>query len=48
MSVSALFYILFTLLLSVVFGGIILYYFNPKRKHQVEKPKHRMLDDDEH
>ena len=46
MNSSALAYILFTLLLSAVFGAIILYYFNPKRKQKIEEPKHRMLDDD--
>jgi cbb3-type cytochrome oxidase subunit 3 len=46
MNVSALFYLLFTLLLSVVFAGMIRYYYNPKRKQKIEEPKHRMLDDE--
>jgi len=46
MSFSALAYTLFTLLLAFVFAGIIIYYYNPKRKQKVEEPKHRMLDDD--
>ena len=46
MSCSGLAYVLFTVLLAIVFGGIIFYYFNPKRKKQIEEPKHRMLDDD--
>ena len=37
-------YILFTFSLVVVLVFIIAYYYNPKRKNEVEKPKHRMLD----
>jgi cbb3-type cytochrome oxidase subunit 3 len=43
----ALAYVLFTLLLAIVLAGIIAYYYNPRRKQQVEKPKHRMLEDDD-
>jgi len=43
---SQLAYLLFTLFLALIFSGIIFYYYNPKRKKQVEEPKHRMLDDD--
>jgi cbb3-type cytochrome oxidase subunit 3 len=42
----ALAYLLFTLLLTGIFAGIIAYYFNRKRYERVEAPKHRMLDDD--
>jgi cbb3-type cytochrome oxidase subunit 3 len=37
----------FTVILGLVFLGIIIYYFTPRRKDRVEKPKYRMLDDDE-
>lgn len=40
-------YTVFTLLLAAVFAGIIAYYYNPKRKEEVEEPKHRMLRNDE-
>lgn len=46
MSFSGLAYVLFTILLAVVSGGIMVYYYNPKRKERIEAPKHRMLDDD--
>ena len=39
-------YFIFTLLLALVFAGIIFYYYNPKRIKRVEEPKQRMLDDD--
>jgi cbb3-type cytochrome oxidase subunit 3 len=38
---------LYTLMLAAVFAGIIVYYFNPKRKGKVEGPKHNMLKDDD-
>jgi len=47
LSLPALAYVLFTLLLAIVLAGIIAYYYNPRRKQQVEKPKHRMLEDDD-
>lgn len=47
MNFSQLAYVLFTLVLAIVFAGIIVYYYNPKRKNEVEKPKHRMLDNDD-
>ncbi|NTV97921.1 MAG: cbb3-type cytochrome c oxidase subunit 3 [Chlorobiaceae bacterium] len=47
MTFSALAYVVFTVLLALVMLGIILYYFNPARKQQVEKPKHTMLEEDE-
>jgi cbb3-type cytochrome oxidase subunit 3 len=40
-------YLAFTIVLAVVMAGIMLYYFNPKRKKEVEEPKYRMLDDEE-
>jgi cbb3-type cytochrome oxidase subunit 3 len=47
LSFPSLAYTLFTLLLVIVFVGIIVYYYNPKRKQNIEAPKHRMLEDDE-
>ena len=47
MTLRALAYLFFTLLLSVFFAGIIAYYFNRKRYERVEAPKHRMLADDD-
>lgn len=47
MTFSALAYVVFTVLLALVMLGLIVYYFNPARKQQVENPKHRMLEDDE-
>ncbi|WP_076790963.1 cbb3-type cytochrome c oxidase subunit 3 [Chlorobium sp. KB01] len=47
MSFSGVAYFIFTITLAAVFAGIIFYYYNPKRKEQVEKPKQRMLDDDQ-
>lgn len=40
-------YILFTFSLVVVFAFIIVHYYNPRRKKEIEAPKHKMLDDDE-
>jgi cbb3-type cytochrome oxidase subunit 3 len=36
----------FTLLLVGVLIGIMIFYFQEKRKKKVEEPKYRMLDDD--
>jgi cbb3-type cytochrome oxidase subunit 3 len=36
----------FTLLLAGVLLGIMVFYFQGKRKKKVEEPKYRMLDDD--
>ncbi len=47
MSFSVWAYILFTFSLVVVLVCIIAYYYNPRRKKEVEAPKHKMLDDDE-
>ncbi len=46
MSIAGLAYLLFTVLLAKISGGIIAYYYNPKRKQKIEEPKHRMLDED--
>lgn len=46
MTFSGVAYFLFTMILATVLAGIIIYYYNPKRKQQVEEPKHRMLDDE--
>ena len=46
MNFSGLAYVLFTMLLAIISGGIMVYYYNPKRKQKIEEPKHRMLDDD--
>jgi cbb3-type cytochrome oxidase subunit 3 len=40
-------YTLFTFALAAVMAGIIAYYYNPKRKQEVEEPKYRMLRNDE-
>ncbi|NTW55826.1 MAG: cbb3-type cytochrome c oxidase subunit 3 [Chlorobiaceae bacterium] len=47
MNFSAWAYVVFTVLLALVMLGIIIYYYNPRRKQEVEKPKQRMLDEDE-
>lgn len=38
-------YLLFTAALGGVFAGIVAYYFSGKRRHRVEEPKYRMLED---
>jgi cbb3-type cytochrome oxidase subunit 3 len=40
-------YTLFTFSLAAVMAGILAYYYNPKRKKEVEEPKYRMLRNDE-
>ncbi len=47
MNFQAIAYTVFTLIMAAVFAGIVIYYYNPRRKEQVEEPKHRMLDNDE-
>ncbi|HWR00714.1 MAG TPA: cbb3-type cytochrome c oxidase subunit 3 [Chlorobaculum sp.] len=47
MNFQAIAYTVFTLIMAAVFAGIVIYYYNPRRKEQVEKPKHRMLDNDQ-
>ncbi|GAB4362652.1 MAG: hypothetical protein Kow00128_02580 [Deltaproteobacteria bacterium] len=46
MSIRALAYLLFTLALSAIFAGIVLYTYARKRRDRVEAPKYRMLCDD--
>jgi cbb3-type cytochrome oxidase subunit 3 len=46
MAWKAWLYFGFTILLSVVLIGIMVYYFREKRKEKVEEPKYRMLDED--
>ena len=40
-------YFLFTVGLGAILAGIIIHYFSPSRKKDVENPKYRMLDDDD-
>lgn len=51
MSLSGWIYFIFTVVLFVVFVVILNHYYNPRRnrseKEEVEKPKYKMLDDDE-
>ncbi|NHQ60164.1 cbb3-type cytochrome c oxidase subunit 3 [Chlorobium sp. BLA1] len=47
MNFSGIAYLIFTIALATVLAGIIFYYYNPKRKEKVEKPKQSMLDDDQ-
>ena len=46
MEASTAAYILFGLILVTVFGGIIRYYYSPKRHEKVEEAKYKMLDED--
>ena len=46
MSFSAWAYFFFTVLLGVIFAGIIVYYYSRKRRETVEAPKYRMLADE--
>lgn len=36
-----------TIALFIAFIVIVIYYYNPKKKEKVERPKYKMLDDDE-
>jgi len=47
MSLRALLYLMFTLLLAVVLAGIVAYYYGRRRFDRVEEPKYRMLQDDD-
>ncbi|NTW51152.1 MAG: cbb3-type cytochrome c oxidase subunit 3 [Chlorobiaceae bacterium] len=47
MNFQAIAYTVFTLALAAVMAGIVLYYYNPRRKDEVEEPKHRMLRNDD-
>lgn len=40
-------YLGFTVLLAFVLAGIMLYAFRRKRRDRIERPKYRMLEDDE-
>jgi cbb3-type cytochrome oxidase subunit 3 len=46
MTWKAYLYLGFTILLTVVLMGIMVYYYRGKRKKKVEEPKYRMLDED--
>lgn len=46
MNFQSIAYTVFTILLFAVFSGIVVYCYNPARKDEIEKPKHRMLQDD--
>jgi cbb3-type cytochrome oxidase subunit 3 len=37
----------FTALLTIVLIGIMVYYYQRKRKHKVESPKYRMMEEDD-
>ena len=47
MNIQTVAYSLFTLVLAAIFAGIVFYYFNPRRKKEVEEPKYRMLSEEE-
>ena len=47
MELKAWLYFGFTALLTLVFVCIIVYYYRGKRKQRVERPKYRMLDEDD-
>jgi len=44
---SPIAYLIFTVTLGVILAGIIIYTYSRKRKDRMEKPKFRMLEDDE-
>jgi len=48
MTLRAVTYLFFTLLLAGIFAGIIAYYYRRKRYDHVEAPKYRMLADDDY
>ncbi len=39
-------YAAFVFILGCVFAGIVVYYYDRRRKDRVEAPKYRMLDDE--
>jgi cbb3-type cytochrome oxidase subunit 3 len=47
MSLRALLYLVFTVLLAAVFAGIVVFYYGRRRIDRIEKPKYRMLEDDD-
>ena len=40
-------YLGFTVMLLLVLLGIIIHYYNPRKKDTVEKPKYRIFDEDD-
>ncbi len=46
MSLRALLFLVFTILLAAVFAGIVGFYYGRRRLDRVERPKYRMLEDD--
>ncbi|RMG58809.1 MAG: cbb3-type cytochrome c oxidase subunit 3 [Deltaproteobacteria bacterium] len=47
MSLQALAYLFFTIILGVVFAAIIVYTYGRKRKEKMEAPKYRILEDED-
>ncbi len=47
MSAAAIWYLLVTFGLFVIFAAIVVWVMTGKRKTRLEEPKHRMLEDDE-
>ncbi len=47
MNPRALVYLAFTAMLAIVFAGIVVFYYSRKRLERVERPKYRMLEDDD-
>ena len=47
MTPRALAYLAFTALLAIVFAGIVGFYYGRKRFERIERPKYRMLEDDD-
>ncbi|HYA88759.1 MAG TPA: cbb3-type cytochrome c oxidase subunit 3 [Nitrospirota bacterium] len=46
MALKAVIYFGFTIVLAVVFIGVVIYFYRAERKAKVEAPKYRMLDED--
>jgi len=46
MDLASILYLGVTIGLFIIFAAIVTRTFSPKRKDQIESPKHRMLDDD--
>lgn len=46
MGFKAWLYLGFTMILTVVLIGIMVYYFRSKRKDRVESPKYKMMEDE--
>ena len=47
MTLRALLYLVFTVLMAAVFAGIVAYYYGRRRERRVEEPKYRMLQEDD-